>query len=84
MSEKDNLVNGTVVKINSFGAIISLEDGSEGFLHISELKDEFIRNMSDWLHEGMKLTLLPIGMDKQGKRRNLSDVQSLAQGQEFS
>jgi len=76
MSDTKQLVNGTVVKVNSFGAILSLEDGSEGFLHISELRDEFIRNMSDWVHEGLQLTLLPLGMDKQGKRQNLSVKQA--------
>lgn len=76
MSDTNQLVRGTVVKVNSFGAILTLETGAEGFLHISELRDEFIRNMSDWVHEGLELTLLPLGMDKQGKRQNLSVKQA--------
>ena len=76
MSDTSQLVRGTVVKVNSFGAILTLETGAEGFLHISELRDEFIRNMSDWVHEGLELTLLPLGMDKQGKRQNLSVKQA--------
>lgn len=33
-------IKGTVTKVTDFGAFVEIEDGIEGLLHISQIKDE--------------------------------------------
>ena len=38
--KKDDIVNGVVIKYNKHGALVSIEEGVAGLVHISEFKDE--------------------------------------------
>ncbi len=46
------VVEGKVIKILDFGAIVDLGGGKDGMIHVSELKNEFVRNVSDVLKVG--------------------------------
>lgn len=41
------IVEGTVVKLLDFGAIVDLGGGQDGMIHISELKDGFVKKVDD-------------------------------------
>ncbi len=47
-----DIVDGRVVKLLKYGAIVELEEGESGLVHISEIADEYVRNVTDYLHEG--------------------------------
>lgn len=64
---KGDIVKGTVSRIAKFGAFVQLEDGSEGFIHISQISHEYVRNVEDFLHVGDQLELQVLGRKDDGK-----------------
>jgi polyribonucleotide nucleotidyltransferase len=62
---------GTVVKIATFGAFVSLMPGKDGLLHISEVRKlaggKRVENVEDVLSVGQKITVEITKMDDKGK-----------------
>ena len=50
-----NIVEAEVFKITSFGAFVRLNDGQKAFIHISQVADNFVRNIGDHLKLGVKV-----------------------------
>ncbi len=50
--EVDTVYEGKVEKIVDFGAFVSILSGQQGLLHISEIAQERVENVSDYLSEG--------------------------------
>ncbi len=46
------IVEGTVVRIMEFGAIVDLGAGKDGMVHVSEIKEGFVKNVTDVLNIG--------------------------------
>jgi len=46
------LVEGKVVKLLDFGAIVEFGFNQDGMVHISEIKDDYVKNIKDVLNEG--------------------------------
>jgi len=46
------IVEGPIVKILEFGAIVDLGGGADGMIHVSELKQGFVKNVEDVVHLG--------------------------------
>ena len=44
-----------VVKILSYGAIVKMSDNSTQLLHISNISDKFVRDVSDFVSVGSKI-----------------------------
>ena len=66
------LVRGKVTKLASFGAFVSIEDGIEGLIHLSELSDTPIAHPQEVVHEGDELLLRIIRIDPTNHRIGLS------------
>ena len=58
-----------VEKIVAFGAFCEIAPGKSGLLHVSEISDTFIKDVTEALKEGDMLTVKVIGVDPQGKIR---------------
>ncbi len=58
---------GKVSKIVDFGAFVTLAHGVDGLLHISQISNKRIRNVSDVLKEGDEVLVKVIDVDAQGK-----------------
>lgn len=67
-----DIVTGSVVKLMSFGAIVEIEAGLEGFLHISEISDERISNPSSVLEIGQQVKVKIIEINTNEKKLSLS------------
>ncbi|MFZ2624810.1 MAG: polyribonucleotide nucleotidyltransferase [Propionibacterium sp.] len=71
MPEKGERYLGTVVKLTSFGAFISLLPGKDGLLHISKLRGlnegKRVENVEDVLSVGQKLQVEISDVDDRGK-----------------
>ncbi len=61
---------GKVTKITDFGAFVEIFPGTEGLLHISEISDEHVRQVSDVLNEGDQVSVKCLALD--GNRIRLS------------
>jgi len=58
--------NATVVKIADFGAFVELLPGQDALVHVSELNDDYVKNVSDVVSVGDKIQVKIIKID-QGK-----------------
>jgi len=69
------LVDGKVLEIRDFGAIIGLGGRKEGLLHISELAPHHVTNVEDVVHQGEVLKLKIKKVEPNGKiSLSLKDV----------
>ncbi len=50
--EVGEVVEGNVIRILDFGAIVDLGGGKDGMVHVSEIKNGFVKNVSDVLKIG--------------------------------
>lgn len=69
--EVGKIYNGKVVKIMDFGAFVEVLPGKDGLVHISQIADQRIENVTDVLHEGDEVAVKLMEIDGQG-RLNLS------------
>lgn len=56
-----------VVKIVDFGAFVSYMPGREGLVHVSQISDERVENVADYLQEGQEVKVRLLEIDKQGR-----------------
>ena len=68
---------GTVRKIVEFGAFVEIFPGTDGLIHVSELADKRVKNVTDVLQEGEEVMVKVLSVDRQGKIR-LSRKEALA------
>ena len=60
---------GKVIRILNFGAIVELFPGTDGLIHISQLAEGRVREVSDILKEGDEVMVKMIDIDPQGRVR---------------
>lgn len=54
---------GTVTKIAAFGAFVEIFPGTEGLLHISEISEQHVREVSDELNTGDQVLVKCLALD---------------------
>ena len=60
---------GPIVKLLDFGAIVNVLPGKDGLLHISQISNERIANVSDHLKEGQIVKVKVLEADEKGRMR---------------
>lgn len=50
--DKDKIVTGQVTGIEKYGIFVSLDEFYSGLIHISEISDGFVKNISDYVTIG--------------------------------
>ena len=63
------IYRGKVKRIVDFGAFVEIFPGTDGLVHISQLEDAHVRNVSDVLKEGDEVMVKVIEIDNQGRIR---------------
>ena len=58
---------GKVARIVDFGAFITILPGKDGLLHISQIANERVENVSDYLTEGQEVTVKCLDVDQRGR-----------------
>lgn len=64
-----NIYEGTVTKLMDFGALVNILPGKQGLVHISQIANERIANVSDRLAEGQVVKVKVLEIDRQGRIR---------------
>ncbi|HRQ10531.1 MAG TPA: polyribonucleotide nucleotidyltransferase [Trueperaceae bacterium] len=59
--------DGVVAKTTEFGAFITLFAGTDGLLHISQIAEERVENVEDFLKQGDHVRVKVNGIDDRGK-----------------
>lgn len=66
------IVEGTVTGITNFGAFVELPDGRTGLVHISEVADDYVENVRDYVQTNDKVKVKILSFDEPGKKIRLS------------
>ena len=67
--EVGRVYEGTVLRILDFGAIVSVLPGRDGLLHVSQIANERVNNVSDYLKEGQVVRVKVLETDEKGRIR---------------
>ena len=67
--EVGKIYQGRVAKLMDFGAFVTILPGKDGLVHISQISDERVENVSDKLTEGEVVKVKVLEIDKQGRIR---------------
>jgi len=62
--EIGSIVEGKVIKITKFGAFVELKDGSQGLVHISQIANQFIKDVSAHLRINNIIKVKVLAKDK--------------------
>ncbi|MEE8378766.1 MAG: polyribonucleotide nucleotidyltransferase [Gammaproteobacteria bacterium] len=63
------IYEGKVAKLMDFGAFVTILPGKDGLVHISQISEERVENVSDKLSEGDVIKVKVLEIDKQGRIR---------------
>ncbi len=67
--EVGQIYEGSVTKLLDFGALVNVLPGKDGLLHISQIANERVNKVSDYLQEGQKVRVKVIETDDKGRFR---------------
>ncbi len=65
--EVGSIVEGKVSGITAFGAFIQLPEGKTGLVHISEVAQEYVKDISTHLKENQMVKVKVLSIDPNGK-----------------
>jgi polyribonucleotide nucleotidyltransferase len=65
--EVGRIYEGTVLKLLDFGAIVQIMPGKDGLLHISQIANERVNAVSDFLKEGQQVRVKVLETDDRGR-----------------
>ncbi|MFC4024112.1 S1 domain-containing RNA-binding protein [Oceanobacillus longus] len=65
--EVGSKLQGKVTGITNFGAFVELEAGKTGLVHISEVADNYVKDINEHLSVGDEVTVKVINVEKDGK-----------------
>ncbi len=67
--EVGTVYEGKVAKLMDFGAFVTILPGKDGLVHVSQICEERVENVSDKLTEGETVKVKVLEIDKQGRIR---------------
>lgn len=65
--EVGDAVRGEVVSIKPYGAFVKLPNGEVGLAHVSEVADEYVKDITEYLMVGQEVIAKIIGRNAEGK-----------------
>jgi len=67
--EVGRVYQGKVARIVDFGAFVNVLPGKDGLVHISQISNERVENVTDVLSEGQEVAVKVLEIDRQGRVR---------------
>ncbi len=67
--ESGTIYDGQVVRLADFGAFVNILPGKDGLVHISQITEERVKNVSDHLTVGDTVKVKVLEVDRQGRIR---------------
>ncbi len=62
-----DIIEGKVSGITNFGAFVQLPGGKTGLVHISEISNEYVKDVNNHLEENQAVNVKVMTIDKNGK-----------------
>jgi polyribonucleotide nucleotidyltransferase len=66
-AEIGKIYNGKVERIVDFGAFVNILPGKDGLLHISQIAQERVETVTDYLQEGQMVDVVVLDVDQRGR-----------------
>lgn len=66
-AEVGEIYEGTVARIVDFGAFVTILPGKDGLVHISQIAEERVENVTDYLTEGETVRVKVLDVDQRGR-----------------
>ncbi|MGB0957792.1 MAG: polyribonucleotide nucleotidyltransferase, partial [Litorivicinus sp.] len=66
-AEVGNIYEGTVARIVDFGAFVTILPGKDGLVHISQISEERVEKVTDYLSEGQTIKVKVLDVDARGR-----------------
>ena len=66
-AEVGRIYHGKVERIVDFGAFVNILPGKDGLLHISQIAQERVEKVSDYLTEGEEIDVIVLDVDQRGR-----------------
>ncbi len=77
IAEPGKVYKGKVAKIVDYGAFVTILPGQDGLLHVSQIANERVENVTDYLSEGQEIQVMVMDVDPRGKiKLSMKDVES--------
>jgi polyribonucleotide nucleotidyltransferase len=74
--EVGRIYEGAIVKLTDFGAFVNVLPGRDGLVHISQISNERVEQVSDVLSEGQIVKVKVLEIDRQGRiRLTMKDIE---------
>lgn len=70
--EVGSIVKGEVTGIESYGIFVKIDDNTNGLIHISEIANRYISNITKYVNVGEKIYTKVIDFDSENNRLKLS------------
>jgi small subunit ribosomal protein S1 len=67
-----DVVKGKVSKVTSYGAFIELKEGIDGLVHISQISEDRVEKVKDFINQGDEIEARVIKIDRDERRIGLS------------
>ena len=67
MAEKNQITRGVVRRIMGYGAIVQLDDGTSGLVHISEIANRYVKDVRDYCAEGTPVVVQVLRQKEDGR-----------------
>jgi general stress protein 13 len=67
-----DIVKGKVTGIQQYGVFVSLDKKIKGLIHVSEIKNGYIKDLQEIIHIGQKISVQIIDIDEYSKKYSLS------------
>jgi polyribonucleotide nucleotidyltransferase len=78
-AEVGRIYEGTVARIVDFGAFVTILPGKDGLVHISQISNERVQNVSDYLKEGQQIKVKVLDVDQRGRiKLSIKEVEGAA------
>jgi polyribonucleotide nucleotidyltransferase len=66
-AEIGKVYSGKVARIVDFGAFVNILPGKDGLLHISQIAEERVEKVTDYLQEGQDVEVVVLDVDQRGR-----------------
>jgi len=77
-AEVGQIYKGKVVKIADFGAFVNILPGKDGLLHISQISQERVEKVTDFLAEGQEIEVIVLDVDRGRIKLSMKEMPSQA------
>jgi len=67
-----SIIEGKIIRIKDFGAIVSIGEGKQGLVHISEVANTYVKDINDHIKVDDVVKVKVLTIDEETKRISLS------------